>query len=125
MDSIEINVAQSAGLSTPKTICKKIIKLIIPTIPGIPGARGAITDKLCNLETDVIIKKAHFDEYSDNLSYEDQLFISKHSSKLQSIILKLAHTEFTILGFIKMKILDKKSANEFVKILRDFKMKKS
>lgn len=123
MDSMEINVAQSAGLSTPKAICKKIIKLIIPTIPGIPGA-GAVTDKLCDLAADAIIKKAHFDEYFDNLSYEDQLFISKHSGQLQRIILKLGRVEFTILGFIKMKIFDKKSANEFVKILRGFKMKK-
>ncbi len=124
MDSMEINVAQLVGLSKPEAICKKMIKFIIPTIPSIPGA-GAVTDKLCDLAVDAIIKKAHFDKYFDNLSYENQLFISKHLGQLQHIILKLAHTEFTILGVVKLEVLDKKSADEFVKILRGFKMKKS
>lgn len=115
MDLIEINLSHLIGISTPKAICKKIIKFIIPTIHSIPGA-GEVTDKLCDLAADAVIKKAHFDKFFDSLSYEDQKFVSEHSSKLQSIILKLAHTEFTILGIVKLEILDKKSANEFVKI---------
>ena len=105
--------------TTPTDLCKAIIGYVLARF--LPPGTGAIKTKL----TDFIfnICKEHIDSpktYFENLSYEEQNFISQHVISLKKTFQKLTK-EIKVLGYFKITIMDKKVADEWIKFFDNFK----